>query len=747
MNAITRSGGNQFSGSGRINFYSPSWTERTPFEVSSKTTRASDIQQNYEGTVGGPIVLDRLWFFAAGRWQEASSPAPLQDTGIPFATETSNKRGELKFTGTVAPNHTLQGSYLNNSTTSRQVATGGSMELSTVVNRETPNNLWAVAYRGVLRGSLLADVQVSRRTFGFRNAGGSETDIRRSPFRTRGVASGVPTNRFFNAPYFDATDPEDRMNRQVNGSLSWVLTSRRTGTHDLKAGFESFQSSIVGGNSQTSTGYVFRSDYLVANGRPALDAQGRVIPLFVPGTSRVDNWLATRGARININTSSFYLHDRLSAGNWTFDLGTRLELVNSEATGDIVAVDTQTIVPRLGATYDVTGTGQWIAQATYSHYAGKYTEAIFTGNSDVANPSQVIYQYSGPAGQGVDFAPGFDLANYNVLLGGTFPTANVFFEDGLHSPVTKEFTVALGTPLGQRGAFKAMYQWRTIGGLIEDFIDDPSDAGKVTVLRNGVDFGTFDSIVFRNSDVPSRDYQALVFQANRRLLDRWSVDGHWTVQLRNNGTFEGEAASSPGNPSIIADYPEFYDLSRSEPDGRLNDFQRHKVRLWTTYALGLGAFGSVDAGLIYRFNSPLTYSLFASGVPATAIQNARNPGYANYPPSQTVYFGERGTEEFSSSHLVDLALTYSVPVFRQLRPWVKLEFYNLFNDQELVGFNTQVTPRPGGPLDANGLPLEYAQGAQFGRPTSNASFPRSAQNFAGQNLYARTFLASLGFRF
>jgi hypothetical protein len=749
VNAITRSGGNAFDGTVRLNFYSPSWTTRTPFEETNNSTRAKDIQQNYEGTFGGPIVRDRLWFFSAGRYQDSSTPAPLPDTAIPFNTEVTNKRGELKFTGTLANNHTLLGSYLNNSTESLQAAAPGStIEASGVVNRQTPNNLWVISYRGVLDRSILANLQVSRRKFGFRNAGGTKTDVADSPFRTRGVLTGVPANRLYGEPYFDATDPEDRKNRQVTGSVNWFLSTDRLGSHDIKGGFENFQSSVTGGNSQSATGFVFRSDYLVVGGRPALDAQGRVIPVFQPGVSRIDNWLPTRGAEIRITTNSYYVHDRWTAGDrLTLDLGTRFEMVNSEATGDIAAIDTKTIVPRLGASYDLKGDGRWIAQATYSHYAGKYTEAIFAENTDVANPSLVQYQYTGPAGQGRDFAPGLIPANYTQLIGGSFPTANVFFDDGMHSPVTKEFTLALGTPLGRRGALKAMYQRRAIGGFIEDFIDDPSPSGKTTVIRDGRNFGTFDNITWRNSDLPKREYQALVFLGNRRMTDRWTIDGHWTVQLRNEGTFEGEAASQPGIPTIIADYPELYDLNRSNPDGRFNDFQRHKLRLWTTYTQTLGPVGAVDAGVIYRYNSPLTYSLFASGVPVTAIQNARNPGYANYPVSQTVYFDERGTEEFESAQLVDFALTYSVPVFKDLRPWVKLELYNMFNEQNLVGHNVAVSPRPGGPVDANGLPLEYVEGAQFGRPTSNASFPRSALNFAGQNLNARTFLLSAGFRF
>ena len=304
----------------------------------------------------------------------------------------------------------------------------------------------------------------------------------------------------------------------------------------MKAGFENYASRYVGGNSQTATGYVFRADYALAGTRPALDAQGRVTPVFQPGVTRLENWLPSRGAVLEIVTNSLYVHDRWTAGpRLTLDLGTRFEMVKSDATGDISSVDTNTIVPRLGAAYDLSGTGRWIAQATYGHYAGKYTEPNFQDDTDVGNPGLLTYEYAGPAGQGMDFLPGFDPANYTRFLGGNIPTANVAIADGMHSPVTKEFTLALATPFGDRGAAKVSYQWRAVGGFIEDFIDDPSAAGKVTVVRNGVTLGTLDRVLFRNSSTPVRDYQALLFQANRRLSSRWTVDGHWTLQLQNHG--------------------------------------------------------------------------------------------------------------------------------------------------------------------------------------------------------------------
>ena len=71
INVITKSGGNDFSGSYRLNMYKPSWTSVTPFERESGTTeREGDLGNNlsHEMTFGGPAVRDRLWFFYSGRF-------------------------------------------------------------------------------------------------------------------------------------------------------------------------------------------------------------------------------------------------------------------------------------------------------------------------------------------------------------------------------------------------------------------------------------------------------------------------------------------------------------------------------------------------------------------------------------------------------------------------------------------------------------------------------------------------------
>lgn len=746
INMITKSGGNDFTGSLRANFTNDAWTERTPREVEAGTERQDKLNQNYEATFGGPIIQDRAWFFSAGRFQESDNQTNLRETNLPFTTTTQNTRFELKGTGSIAPNHTLMANYIRNSTETTRVPFSFTIDPNIAENPSFPNDLAVVNYNGVLSDRMLVNFQVSQKEFGFRGSGGTDTNILNSPFLTRGV-TGIPSTLHYNGNYFDATDPEDRNNRQFAGSLSYFASTPGWGSHDLKGGFEHFTSNRTGGNSQSATNYVFQSDYVTdADGNPVFDANGRLMPIFTPGVSRVQSWMATRGANLDVRTLSFFVQDNWSVSrNFTVNAGVRYENVRSEATGGIIGVDTDTIVPRLAATYDITGDGRTVLQASYAHYAGKYNESQIGANSPVGNPALVIYAYTGPAGQGRDFGPGFNPDNYTRVLAGEFPTANIFMEEGLSSPVTREFTVSVGRQLWNRGLAKLTYTNRSYSNLIEDFINDPTPSGRTEVVFEGTNFGTFDNVVYGNSDVPERDYQALLLQANFRPWNRLSFEGHWTVQLRNHGNFEGEGTNTPGISSSVGDYPEILVPERNFPTGRLNDFQRHKVRVWAIWNQGLGRFGSLDIAPILRFNSGTAYSLAANGVDLSENQVARDPGYAQLPGggSQTLFFGERGSETFPSYTLMDLALNYSVPVFRTLSPWVKLEVLNVTDNNKVIQFNTTVSPDPDSPLDEHGLPTGFIRGPNFGQPTANTHYPVWRPGFTG----GRTFLLSAGVRF
>ena len=285
VNIVTRSGGNMFSGSFRENLSNPAWISETPLERSNGVEHTSLLGKTHEATFGGPVAKDRLWFFGAGRWETTNTPNTFSQTGVAYTRTDRNRRGELKLTGHFRAADVISGTYINNSTEQANASGIGAaaiLDQNVLVTRTLPNRLLAVNYSGVVRSSLFATLQYSQKRQQFRNNGGTSTALMNSPFETLGATA--PGGLFYHAPYLDATDPEQRNNQQLTGSVSHLLSSKRAGTHDLKGGAEYFVSTGIGGNSQSSTGYVFVTDYVTdAAGKPVLEASGSPTPRFTPG--------------------------------------------------------------------------------------------------------------------------------------------------------------------------------------------------------------------------------------------------------------------------------------------------------------------------------------------------------------------------------------------------------------------------------------------------------------------------------
>ena len=745
LNVITKSGGNEFSGSVRSNLTKPEWRDETPFEKgfrgegvtrATPTQRRGDLSQIYELTAGGPILRDRLWFFGAGRLENSSTPATIVVVPETANIEQENPRYEVKLTGNIASNHSLQASYIDNPVTRNLEQQLVNLELEGLgTDSERVNNGFSVSYNGVLTTNLFTEARYSEKKFGFRGLGGKLTDIQNSPFRASTRFAGN-TAGTFNAPYFDATDPEDRNNDQLFAAASYFLTTPRVGSHDFKVGGERFTVTRTGGNSQTATDYVFYTGYLVQNNAPVLDSAGRLQPVFNPSTgsnsddTRLGWWVATRGSVLDITTDSIFINDRWDISpRWQASLGIRHEMVRSDATGGLQGIDTDTTVPRLGLSFDPMANGRFKFDVTYAEYAGRYNPAISGENTPVGNPALLYGYYIGPKGSGRNFAPGFDLNNY-VFYYASVPTANVFMEEGLASPVNKEYTLSAGMSLSRGGWLKASYVDRDLKGVIDDFITDFSPTGCTQIIFEGVDAGCADNIVYRNTDGPERTYQAVQLQARYGLTRNWMVEGNYTRQLKNHGTYEGEGGQAIG-ATPFGDRPEIAS-ARNNPYGRLSQFQADKVRLWTAYNFNLGRAGNLSAGVVYKYDSPRTFSYSAS-VARSAIQRSRNPGYRTVPPSQTVFFGERGIGEFNSTSLFDVSLSYALPLFRTVEPWVKFDVFNALNDDTLITHSTAIVADAASPLDSDGLRTGFTRGAAFGRPTGSTSYvvPREYTVSAG----------------
>jgi hypothetical protein len=214
--------------------------------------------------------------------------------------------------------------------------------------------------------------------------------------------------------------------------------------------------------------------------------------------------------------------------------------------------------------------------------------------------------------------------------------------------------------------------------------------------------------------------------------------------FKNFCDYEGENTNQPAITTLYGNYPEIYVPGRNFPTGNLNGFQRQKLRFITDYYLP-SFIGNFDFGMIYSFDSGVPYSFVATGFPVTAQQLSHDPGYANPPATEPIYFGARGSQTFPSQSRFDLAMTYDIPIAKIVSFWVKGTVFNVFNTRYMVGYNTAIVPctsasqagcNGAAPVDASGIPTTFVKGPAFGTARSASDYQQ-----------ARTFLLSAGIRF
>lgn len=736
VNAITKSGGNEYHGSLRVDLTNDDWRDENPFEVENDIVHPDTINSVYSGTLGGKIVADRLWFFLGGRYFNTESQGTLIVSENSFTSTEEQLRYEAKLTGNIAQGHSLQVAYTRADRETFRRTFDFTAEDAGLITPKFPTDLFVANYNGVITSNLFASLQYSQKTFKFENFGGTSTDIHDSPFFSLTLSPFA----HYGQPYFDANDPENRDNDQWAGSLSYYLSTANLGTHDLKVGGEWFTSISKGGNSQSPTNFVFDTDYLVNDdGDPVFDANGRLIPTFTTEGSFLEEWLAVRGAESNIATKSVFFNDVWHVSkHLTASLGLRYEKVDGEGPSGATIADEDSLVPRLGISYDVLGDGRFVLSGNYAQYAGRFQDNQFNNGTNVGNPDLFYYIYTGPGGQGYDFAPGFDLANYFPIVG-NFPTANVIFDRNLSSPLTTEWTLSVGGRVTRNSSAAVTYVNREINDFFESFTS--LDNGTTTILRDGEPFLELTNVFYKNTNLVERKYEAVQFQGGWKITPRLLTQLGYTYQIKNEGNSEGEAANQPGVTSVIGDFVEIYAPERNFPFGRLNGYQKHKLRFLTSWGVPT-PIGTFTLGGIYNYDSGNAYNLVQASQDFTDIQLARDPGYPDLPPNQDVFYGSRGAQVFPDRQSLDLALQYEIPIWKSLSPWIKFQVFNVTGEEDLIAHNTSIfgctavrapgndDPRTGcaaAPRDENGLPTTYRRSINFGKARSAGDYQRATE--------------------
>ncbi len=202
VTALTKSGGNEFSGSFRTSLTNQRWEEKTPLTVSL----VDDINQIYEATLGGRILRDRLWFFLAGRDRSTASSSQTALTRITYPTKDDETRYEGKLTFAITPEHRVVGSYIERTTDQVNNWFGTIMDTASLYDRSMPEKLIAANYSGAFSANLFGELQYSKREFAFVGSGSKYRD---EIYGT--LLVDVSTGRRFWSPTFCGVCTPDRM--------------------------------------------------------------------------------------------------------------------------------------------------------------------------------------------------------------------------------------------------------------------------------------------------------------------------------------------------------------------------------------------------------------------------------------------------------------------------------------------------------------------------------------------------------
>ena len=682
VNAITRSGGNEFRGTFRTTFTNDDWRTVSPFDEPKKNVTVP----TYEFTLGGPIVRNRTWFFGAGRLFDQAQANETGFTRIPYTFDNDEKRFEGKVTQAFGAGHNVRAAYtsiredeLNNVWPSPQEV----MDLRSLHDRQLPQSLLSVHYSGALRSNLFLEAQYSARQFSFENSGGTSTDlIEGTPLRS------LQTGAYWWAPNFcGVCGPEERDNENLllKGNYFW---STPRGSHNIAFGYDTFNDRRKGDNRQSGSDYqVWVTDTIIQDGivYPVISNQNNTYIINYP--------VSQSSLGTNFRTHSLFLNDSWSANShFTFNLGLRWDMNNGKDAADNLVADDSTFSPRVGVVWDPQGNGVWSAHASYGKYVAALSNSIADSTSPAGTPSIFAWFYRGPTintGSGplvssdAALRSVFDWFNAN---GGTnrapfvtdIPGFQKQIRESLRSPHAKEFATGLSRQIGGRGALRVDFVYRDFADFYADRID--TSTGQVTDPAGQV----FDIALVENSNLQSRQYTAVSAQANYRLRSRYDLGGNYTLS-RLWGNVNGETINSGPVTSSATSYPEYFDLAWAFPEGDLAADQRHRVRLWGTARLPWERLGTFTVAIFEQIQSGTPYG--ALGGVATGAY-VTNPGYEQPPSTVNYWFTDRDAFRTETMFRTDFSLNYAYRLAARGEIFGQIQVLNLFNQFQLFNINS-----------------------------------------------------------
>ena len=733
VNAITKSGSNQFAGSVWFTNDMAQMAGRPETDFYHKQAPAN-YRYDYGFTAGGAFIPDKLFYFIGFNQVKTQSVPNTNQLGLkdsPQNGKYSNVYG--KFNYFLTPNQQLTGTIQVTQDPIDQAhqypVSLGNRDWGFSQTNNTTN--WSLNYDWTISPSLFLSAKY----------GSSVSDSHTTPvsnlasisdylWYVTGPGKADPlyggkaygTYVFYHGGSGDWNDTTDSNNQQARIDLSWFA-----GNHSVKFG--------VSHNHADS--HVL--DYL----NPAGDDRVTIFSNRV----RVTQY-ANLGSKAALDYDAFYVQDQ-----WEMTPGFRLLYGFREEYQTVKGNDGQTIFkfnnfmdqvqPRIGVTWDINNDGKSKLSANFAVYDERFPmqAAIRTGGNETYK--QYTFTYASGAAT-YDTATG---AYTHAPIGPSYLSADYsgFFRDdpqplgGLKVPKREEILLGFdhtfdnGWTAGIHGHYRNL--WRMIEDTVPtDNMGNPIDGAGFSILWNpkygktytwannkyiGAFGGTpgalntWTNTVFPN---PENRYEAVDLTLDKKS-DRWNFSANYTYG-HLFGNYEGVGQTSNGQSD--ANITSTWDYAPYVGNGNLPLDRRHIAKAYGSYTWDLweGKF-TFGVNLTYQSGTPRTFfddgtATLASHPGASFINGLSTAngldwgGYANATPLNFMYGGQGFTP---ATKQADLHFSYTRALMGgRLKLTPSIDIFNAGNTRTVVTYDDYGTTAADAPNPAVGLANAWMPG-------------------------------------
>lgn len=737
VNAVTKSGTNQFKGVAFAFGQNADLSTRDFFAKQNDTPKPDTSYQRWGGTLGGPIVRNKLHFFGSLERFAIDRPNTINIPARPQLNGTEITRDRVW-------NTVIRGDHQINNTTTYSVRW---------LREQSPqvNQIIGAVTAAAAREESDVDQTVSVSL----NQVLSSTRV--STFRLTWTRENVTfANHCFNSngrdlsqcpvtlAYQDFTDQQDntaqaRINDgiQAEETLAWFIPNKR-GDHDVKFGVQYEYSAAYNTNQGN------------LNGTFSFGRSNAVFNPAIPSTYPDRLTIRVGGPSVFYQKAHYvaaFAQDKWRIGDKvTVNLGVRydyealpLKTADDPLVGDNHPADRNNIAPRLGFTYDIgnnsvirAGLGRFFEKTNFEVVGGLYTATPFTSSFTVSFPTAAAD--NGPRNGQLPTDP--FLVNgptlNRALLNQLYPGGQLLRNTGAtwdnpnrHVPHTDEVTVGYERQLGPQVSASVDYVHSRGRDLMMQFNLNPQvrsnpvvasstlvrvptaqlNAAVATLAQKYPGFAPFTTNVIQYVNAAKMDYDALMLQLKKRFANNFSAQVSYTLAKSRGNT--------SGNGAPLSNYQIGTDMHLELNQGPTDFDNRHNFTVSGTALIP--HTGGLNLSWVARALSGRPFSLTngnvdpdLNGIQAEPLPAGNYAGVGNNAFSVKNYKAERNGAYGPGFFNLDARVGYVLKVRSSRRLELSADLFNLTNRANfanptgnqastqfliLTAYNTSYSPR------------------------------------------------------